>query len=191
MQATLAVLYALRAAFASLADRRLSFLFVLRASGEQFQQHGIALALEFFNRTVAGLFQNPFEKRLLNLGAEFRDFPEIFPPCRQRARELRQEMLHPALTAAQVEQKIGPHDTPPQSGPPTHRCIRVCNIEYALLDEVHDFAIKGGLQAIRYVADNLFADMDRFLADRLVKGDRSVQRFPVMFSLRQPLRPEE
>ena len=74
-------------------DRSLSFLFILRASGEQFQQHGIALAFEFFNRAVAGFFQNPFKKRLLNLRAEFRYFPEIFPPCRQRARKLRQEML--------------------------------------------------------------------------------------------------
>src|ERR1700751_5944584 len=81
-------------------DRTLSFLFILRASSKQFQQHGIALAFEFFNRTVTGFFQNPFEQRLLNLGAEFGDFPELFPPCRQRARELRQEMLHPTLTAA-------------------------------------------------------------------------------------------
>ena len=132
---------------------------------------------EFFDRTVTGFFQNPFEQRLLNLGAEFGDFPEIFPPCRQRARELRQEMLHPTLTAAQVKQKIGPHDTPPQPGPPTHCCIRVSNIEHALLDEVHDFAIEGGLQAIRDVADYLFADVNRFLADRFVEGDRLFDGF--------------
>ncbi len=49
-------------------------------------------------------------------------------------------MLHSTLTAAQVEQEIGPHDTPPQSGTPTHRCIGVSHIKHTLLDEVHDFA---------------------------------------------------
>jgi hypothetical protein len=81
-------------------------------------------------------------------------------------------VLHAALTAAQMKQETGPHDTPPQPWPPTHCCIRVSNIEHTLLDEVHDFAIEGALQTIRDVADNLFTDMDRFLANRCVESDR-------------------
>ena len=82
------------------------------------------------------------------------------------------EVLNPALPTAQVKQKIGPHDSPPQSWSPTYRRIRVSNIDYALLDEVHNFTIEGGLQAIRDVADNLLANMDRFLADRCIESDR-------------------
>ena len=57
-------------------------LFAFGSCGEQFQQHGVALVLELVDGAAVGFFQNPFEKRLLNLGAEFGDFPEIFPPCR-------------------------------------------------------------------------------------------------------------
>ena len=59
-----------------------------------------------------------------------------------------------------------------KSRSPTHRGIRVSNIEHTLLDEVDNFAIEGGLQAIRDVANNLLADMDRFLTDRCIERDR-------------------
>jgi len=40
-----------------------------------------------------------------------------------------------------------------------------------LFDEVHDFAIERGLQAIRDVADYFFANVNRFLTDRGVEDD--------------------
>jgi hypothetical protein len=54
----------------------------LCAGGEQFKQHGVALALQFLNGTVPSLFLHSRDNRLLHLGAEFSDGPEIFPPGR-------------------------------------------------------------------------------------------------------------
>src|ERR1700735_832189 len=122
-------------------------LFGFRAGREQFQQHGVTLALEFFDRAVAGLLQNSLEKPLLNFGAEFSNLPKVFPPYRQRPRELFQEVLHPTWTATQMKQKIGSHNTPPQPWSPTHCRIPVRNIDHALVDEIHDFTIERGLQA--------------------------------------------
>ena len=81
------------------------------------------------------------------------------------------------VTAAEVKQKVGSHNTPPQPWSPTHCRIPVSNIDHALVDEIHDFTIERGLQAIRDVADYLFADVNRFLADRFVESDYPLDGF--------------
>src|SRR5882672_6424779 len=102
---------------------RLRSLLPLRANCEQFQQHGVAFAFELFNRAVAGLLLYAFDNRFLDLGAEFSDFPEVFPPGGEWARELVHEMLNASLTATEMEQEIGSHYTPTQPRPPAHGSV--------------------------------------------------------------------
>ena len=86
-------------------------------------------------------------------------------------------MLNSALAARQVKEKIGPHYSPTQSRSPAHSGIRISDIQYALLDEVHDLTVERGLEPIGHVAHDLFAHVDGPLADRRVKRDRPFDRF--------------
>ena len=97
-------------------DRRLSFLFVLRASGEQLQQHDIAFALKFFDRAGTGFFRNSFEKSCLTSALNSVIFPRSSTMLK-RARELRQEMLHPTLTAPRWNRRLGRHNSHRSPGP--------------------------------------------------------------------------
>ena len=82
-----------------------------------------AFAFELFNRAVACLLLYAFDNRFLDLGAEVSDFPEVFPPGGEWARELLHEMLNASLTATEKEQQIGSHYTPTQPRPPAHGSV--------------------------------------------------------------------
>ena len=86
-------------------------------------------------------------------------------------------MLDPTLAAAKMKEQIGSHDSPPQPWPPTHGGIGIRDIQYALLDEIDDFTIERGLQAVSDVSNDFLANMNRFLADRCVEGDRPLDGF--------------
>src|SRR5271168_1617296 len=120
---------------------------------------------EFLDRAAIGLLGHTFDDDFLHLWAELRDCPEVFPPRGHWPGELLHEMLDSAWTTAQVEQQIWTHQAPTQPRPPAHGHVRIGDIQYALLDEVDDFTVERRLKAIGYVADDLFADMNRFLAD--------------------------
>ncbi len=152
-------------------------LFFLCARGEQFQQHGVPFVLEFFNRARAGLLQYSVDDRLLDLGTEVGDFPQVLPPSGDWAGEVLHEMLDSAGPATEMKQKIGPHYSPTQPRSPAHGGVRISDVQYTLLDEIHDLAIQSGLESIRDVADNFFSDMDRLLANRGIKRDRALDGF--------------
>src|ERR1700758_5376182 len=85
-------------------------------------------------------------------------------------------MLNSAWTAAEMEKKIWTHQAPTQSRSPAHGHLRVSDIQYTLLDEINDLAVKRRLEAVRPVADNLFSNMDWLLADRSVERKRPLDR---------------
>src|ERR1700746_73728 len=143
----------------------LRLLFTLCSGSKQFQQHAVAFTFEFLDRAAIGLLGRTFDDGLLNLWAELRDRPKIFPPCGQWPGELLHEMLNSAWTAAEMEQKIWTHQAPAQSGSPAHCNIRIGDIQYTLLDEIDDLTVKRRLEAVGHVADNLFSNMDWLLAD--------------------------
>src|ERR1700690_431461 len=152
-------------------------LFTLCAGSKQFQQHGVAFTVEFVNRAVGCLFLHAVDDRLLNLGTEFGDRPKVFPPCGYWPGEVLHEVVNSAGTTAQMEQEIWTHHSPTQSRSPTHGSVRVGDIQYTLLDEVNDLTVQRCLKAVGYVADDLFADMNRFLANRFVERDRTLNSF--------------
>src|SRR5271155_4259406 len=86
--------------------------FPFGAGREQFQQHTVALPFEFGDRAAIRFLQYAVDNGLLYLGTEFSDRAEIFPPCRQRSRELFHKMLNSAWTTAQMEQEIWTHQAP-------------------------------------------------------------------------------
>jgi len=56
----------------------LARLFTLSAGSKQFQQHGVAFTVEFFNGAVGYLFLHAVDNRLLNLGTESVIVPRSF-----------------------------------------------------------------------------------------------------------------
>src|SRR5882724_3515834 len=159
-------------------------LFTLCAGSKQFQQHGVAFMLEFFNRAVGCFFLHAVDDRLLSLGTEFGDRPEVFPPRGYRPGEVLHEVMNSARTTGEMEQKIWTHHSPTESWSPAHGRVRIGDIQYTLLDEVNDLTVQRGLKAVGHVADDLFADMNRFLADRFVKGDCTLDSFRRCFFTR-------
>src|SRR5216684_9254753 len=144
-------------------------LFTLCSGSEKFQQHAVALTFELLDRAAIGLLGHTFDDGLLHLGAELRDRPKIFPPCGQWPGELFHEMLNSAWTAAEMEQEIWTHQTPTQSRSPAHCNIRIGDIQYTLLDEIDNLTVKRCLKAVGNVSEDLFADMNRFLANRCIE----------------------
>src|SRR5882724_10082406 len=99
-------------------------LFTLCAGSKQFQQHGVALTVEFVDRAIACLFLHAVNDRLLNLGTEFGDRLEVFPPRGYRPGEVIHEMVNSARTTSEVEQEIRTHHSPAQSGSPAYGSVR-------------------------------------------------------------------
>src|SRR6266576_3101748 len=97
-------------------DSCLRRLFALCAGCEEFQQHGVAFTVEFVNRAVGCLFLHAVDDRLLSLGTEFGNCPEVFPPRGYRPGEVLHEMVNSARTTSEMEQKIWPHHSPTESG---------------------------------------------------------------------------
>jgi len=83
--------------------RCLRVLLPLRTHIEQFEQHRIAFAFEFFDRAAARFLQYTINDRFLDLRTELGDCSEIFPLGGKWAGELFHEMLNPALTALAVK----------------------------------------------------------------------------------------
>src|SRR5882672_2958567 len=152
-------------------------LFTLCAGSKQFQQHGVAFTIEFVNGPVGCLFLHAVDDCLLSLRTEFGDRAEIFPPRGYGPGEVLHEMVNSARTTGEMEQKIWPHHSPTEPRSPAHGRIRIGDIQYALLDEVNDLTVQRCLKAVSDVPDDLFADMNRFLANRFVKGERTLDSF--------------
>src|SRR5260221_4342204 len=93
-------------------------------------------------------------------------------------------LFHLARTTGEMEQKIWTHHPPTESRSPAHGRVRVSDIQYALLDEVNDLTVQRSLKAVGDVADDFFADMNRFLANRFVKGERTLDSFRRCFFAR-------
>src|SRR6202044_2573998 len=132
---------------------------------------------EFCDRAAIRFLQYAVNDGLLHLGTELSDCAEIFPPCRQRPRELLHEMLDPACTTAQMEQEIWTHQAPTQSRSPAHGRVRVSDIQNTLFDEVHDFTVESRLKPVRDMANHFLSHADRLFADRSVERDRSLNSF--------------
>src|SRR5271154_7447758 len=79
-----------------------------------------------------------------------------------------------ALAATEVKEQVRSHEAPAQSRSPTHRCIRVRDAEYVLVDQVHDLAIEGRLQTVRDMADHFLLHVNRSLADRGIERHRTL-----------------
>src|SRR4029077_7140416 len=94
------------------------------------------------------------------------------------------EILNAARNAAKMEQEIWTHQAPTQSRSPAHCNIRIGDIQYTLLDEINDLTVKRCLEAVCHVADDLFAEINRFLANGFVKRDRTLDVFRRFFSPR-------
>src|SRR5882724_6044802 len=92
--------------------RRLRRLFTLSAGSKQFQQHGVAFTVEFFDGAVGCLFLHAVDDRLLNLGTEFGDCTEVFPPRGYWPGEVLHEVVNSARTAGEVEEEIWTHHSP-------------------------------------------------------------------------------
>src|SRR5689334_18024033 len=159
-------------------------LFTFCAGSEQFQKHGVAFTVEFVNRAIGCLFLHSVDDRLLYLRTEFGDRSEVFPPRRDGPGEVLHEVVNSARATAEMKEEIRTHYSPTQSGSPANGRVRVGDIQYALLDEVNDLTVQRRLQAVGHVPDNLFADVNRFLANRLVKGDCTSDRFRRCFFAR-------
>src|SRR6266850_4273227 len=98
--------------------------------------------------------------------------------------EVIHEMVNSARTTSEVEQEIRTHHSPAQSGSPAYGSVRIGDVQYALLDEVNDFTVQRSLKAVGDVANDLFANMNRFLANRFVKGERTLDSFRRCFFAR-------
>src|SRR5262252_8739038 len=81
------------------------------------------------------------------------------------------KMLNSRLPAAEMKEQVRSHYSPAQSRSPAHGCIRISDIQYTLLDQIHDFPVECCLQPVRDVADNFLAELDRLFPDRAVKRD--------------------
>jgi len=86
-------------------------------------------------------------------------------------------IVNSARTAAQMEQEIWTHHSPTQSRSPAHGRVRIGDIQYTLLDKIDNLTVKRRLEAVRDVANDLFADMNRFLANRFVERDCALDSF--------------
>src|SRR5580704_10240703 len=86
-------------------------------------------------------------------------------------------MMNSARTTGEMEQHISTHHSPTQSGSPAHGSVRIGDIQYTLLDEIDDLTVQRRLKAVGDVADDLFADMNRFLANRFVERDGTLDSF--------------
>src|SRR5208283_3749058 len=71
------------------------------------------------------------------------------PPRRHRSGELGEEVLDPALTAAEVIEQNLPHDPPPQSRPPAQRRVDVGDADNTFANKVIHLSRQGSLEAIR------------------------------------------
>src|SRR3984885_16256542 len=84
------------------------------------------------------------------------------------------EVMDTALAASKMEEQVWSHEAPTQSRSPAHRCIRVRDAEYALVDQVHNFAIEGSLQTVRDMADHFLLHVNRSLANRGIERHRTL-----------------
>src|SRR5258707_13770161 len=96
-------------------------------------------------------------------------------------------MLNSAWTAAEMEQEIWTHQAPTQSRSPAHCNIRIGDIQYTLLDEIDNLTVKRCLKAVGNVSDDLFADMNRFLANRCIERNRALHDLRRSFLARHHL----
>src|SRR4029077_6608199 len=87
------------------------------------------------------------------------------------------EVVNSSGATGEMEQEIRTHHSPTQARSPAHGRVRIGDIQYALLDEVNDLTVQCRLKAVSHVADDLFPDMNRFLANRFVKGDCTLDSF--------------
>jgi 3-hydroxyacyl-CoA dehydrogenase, NAD binding domain len=103
-------------------------------------------------------------------------------------------MLDSAWTAAEMEQEIWTHQAPTQARSPATTDLKAALADADLVQENgperKDFKIKLFADmdaatrpdtiiasAIGYVTDDLFADMNRFLANRFIESDRALDGF--------------
>src|SRR5580692_1241289 len=96
-------------------------------------------------------------------------------------------MLNSAWTTAQMEQEIGTHQAPTQSRSPAHGRVRVSDIQYTLLDEVHDFTVESSLKPVRHVTNHFLPHVNRSFADRGIEGDGPLNSFRGRFRACNPL----
>jgi hypothetical protein len=59
--------------------------------------HGVAFLFQFFYGAATGLLEDAIDDRLPDLGGQFSDRPEIFPPGRDRAGAVVHKMLNAAF----------------------------------------------------------------------------------------------
>ena len=90
------------------------------------------------------------------------------------------EVMDTTLAPAEMEEQVRSHKAPTESRSPAHRCIRIRDAEYILIDQVNDFAIESCLKTVRDVANHLFLHVNRSLTDRGIERiERSIVAFDV------------
>src|ERR1700733_16007187 len=79
-----------------------------------------------------------------------------------------------ALASTEMEEQVRSHKAPTESRSPAHRCIRIRDAEYVLVDQVYDLAIEGRLQTVRDMAAHFLLYVNRSLADRGIERHRAL-----------------
>src|SRR5260221_11791187 len=120
--------------------------------------------LKLLDGAVARLLQCSFDNRLLYGRREFGDRSQVLPPARDRTREVVHEVAYSIRPAAEMKQQIGSHNSPAESRSPANRSVRIRNVEHALLNQVNDFTVQSGLQAVCHIPHELRCEEDGCLA---------------------------
>src|SRR5438270_4807879 len=87
------------------------------------------------------------------------------------------EMFDAADATAEMPLQTRAHHSPARSRSIAHRHVCVFNAQHVMLNQIHDLLVERRLQPISDVTGKFLFQMDRFLSNRCVKRERSLNRF--------------
>src|ERR1700730_5901397 len=87
------------------------------------------------------------------------------------------EMLDSSWATTKMPLQAGTHYAPTQSWSITHRIISITGTQHALLDQIHDLFIESSLETISHMAGKFLVQVNRLLANRRIKRNRSLNCF--------------